>query len=176
MLPAGRLAPGSPESKLGYVRVATFSKQTAEKVRAALSSLKEQVGRKQLATYGMRRSLRLGPRAVGSTACNGSAAAVQPHLSLAPAFPMLLADPLCSSSHAVHFPTRPQGAERLVLDVRNNGGGLFPAGVEVGRMLLDQGDIVLIADRFVGHHAVLGCPGLCCAGPGWAGVGCVVSR
>lgn len=42
-----------------------------------------------------------------------------------------------------------QGAERLVLDVRNNGGGLFPAGVEVGRMLLDSGDIVLIADRWV---------------------------
>lgn len=40
-----------------------------------------------------------------------------------------------------------QGAERLVLDLRNNGGGLFPAGVEVGRMLIDRGDIVFIADR-----------------------------
>ena len=37
-----------------------------------------------------------------------------------------------------------------MLDVRNNGGGLFPAGVEVGRMLLDRGDIVLIADRWAG--------------------------
>lgn len=40
-----------------------------------------------------------------------------------------------------------QGAERLVLDIRNNGGGLFPAGVEVARQLLNRGDIVLIADR-----------------------------
>ena len=35
---------------------------------------------------------------------------------------------------------------RYVLDIRNNGGGLFPAGVEVARMLLKDGDIVLIAD------------------------------
>ena len=41
----------------------------------------------------------------------------------------------------------PQGVERLVIDVRNNGGGLFPAGVEIGRMLINRGDIVLIADR-----------------------------
>ncbi len=35
---------------------------------------------------------------------------------------------------------------RYVLDVRNNGGGLFPAGVELARMLIESGDIVLIAD------------------------------
>jgi C-terminal peptidase prc len=35
---------------------------------------------------------------------------------------------------------------RMVLDFRNNGGGLFPSAVEVGRMLIDKGDIVLIAD------------------------------
>ena len=35
---------------------------------------------------------------------------------------------------------------RFVLDVRNNGGGLFPAGVEVARQWLARGDIVLIAD------------------------------
>lgn len=33
-----------------------------------------------------------------------------------------------------------------MLDIRNNGGGLFPAGVDVARMWLDSGDIVLIAD------------------------------
>ncbi len=30
--------------------------------------------------------------------------------------------------------------------MRNNGGGLFPAGVELARMLIESGDIVLIAD------------------------------
>ena len=35
---------------------------------------------------------------------------------------------------------------RFVLDIRNNGGGLFPAGVEVARQWLESGDIVLIAD------------------------------
>ena len=77
----GGYAPeAAPGSKLGYIRIATFSKATAEKVQDALTTLKA------------------------------------------------------------------AGAERLVLDVRNNGGGLFPAGVEVGRMLINKGDIVLIAD------------------------------
>eukprot|EP00878_Enallax_costatus_P016645 GHUV01017465.1.p1 GENE.GHUV01017465.1~~GHUV01017465.1.p1 ORF type:complete len:357 (+),score=105.23 GHUV01017465.1:969-2039(+) len=39
-----------------------------------------------------------------------------------------------------------QGIAGLVLDIRNNGGGLFPAGVNVARMLIDRGDLVLIAD------------------------------
>lgn len=38
---------------------------------------------------------------------------------------------------------------RFVLDVRNNGGGLFPAGIEVARQWLARGDIVLIADSQV---------------------------
>lgn len=38
------------------------------------------------------------------------------------------------------------GAQRFVVDVRNNGGGSFPAGVEVAKMWLNHGDIVLIAD------------------------------
>ena len=39
-----------------------------------------------------------------------------------------------------------QGMTRLILDMRNNGGGYFPAGIEVARMLIDQGNIVLVAD------------------------------
>jgi hypothetical protein len=43
-----------------------------------------------------------------------------------------------------------QGANnRLVLDLRNNGGGLFPAGVQLGRLLLESGEIVLISDNQV---------------------------
>ncbi|KAG7674593.1 putative C-terminal processing peptidase, chloroplastic [Nannochloris sp. 'desiccata'] len=78
---SGNYAPNAaPTSKLGYIRIATFSKQTVEKFEAALASLKT------------------------------------------------------------------EGVDRIVLDVRNNGGGLFSAGVEVGRMLINKGDIVLIAD------------------------------
>lgn len=44
------------------------------------------------------------------------------------------------------FRLQGSGAERYVLDIRNNGGGLFPAGVEVAKMLINTGDIVLIAD------------------------------
>ncbi|KAK9812136.1 hypothetical protein WJX73_010140 [Symbiochloris irregularis] len=39
-----------------------------------------------------------------------------------------------------------EGADRYVLDIRNNGGGFFPSGVEVARMWMNSGDIVLIAD------------------------------
>ena len=42
--------------------------------------------------------------------------------------------------------TASKRACRFVLDVRNNGGGFFPAGVDVAKMLLAGGDIVLIAD------------------------------
>jgi carboxyl-terminal processing protease len=31
-----------------------------------------------------------------------------------------------------------QGAQRLVLDIRNNGGGLFPAGVEIARLFIPK--------------------------------------
>lgn len=39
-----------------------------------------------------------------------------------------------------------RGARRLLIDIRNNGGGSFAAGVEVAKQLLGSGDIVLIAD------------------------------
>lgn len=32
-----------------------------------------------------------------------------------------------------------QGAEEFVLDLRNNAGGYFPAGVEVARLFLNEG-------------------------------------
>lgn len=38
------------------------------------------------------------------------------------------------------------GAQEYVLDIRNNFGGLFPAGVNVARMFLNKGEVVLIAD------------------------------
>lgn len=42
---------------------------------------------------------------------------------------------------------REQGARAYVLDVRNNGGGLFPAGVEITKMFQSKGTIVYIADN-----------------------------
>ena len=53
---------------------------------------------------------------------------------------------------------------RYVLDIRNNGGGLFPAGVDVARMFLQRGDIVLIADSQVP-------PSLSCMFGSWASSG-----
>eukprot|EP00967_Tisochrysis_lutea_P073473 scaffold98368_cov17-Tisochrysis_lutea.AAC.1 len=50
------------------------------------------------------------------------------------------------STCLLHHITLQGAGERLVLDLRNNGGGLFPAGVELGRLLLNQEDIVFIAD------------------------------
>jgi len=41
---------------------------------------------------------------------------------------------------------RKQGAKAFVMDIRNNGGGLFPSGVEISKMFLNQGTIVYIAD------------------------------
>ncbi|KAG2433211.1 hypothetical protein HYH02_012752 [Chlamydomonas schloesseri] len=38
------------------------------------------------------------------------------------------------------------GVDGLILDMRNNGGGSFPAGVQVAKLLLPGGDIVLVAD------------------------------
>lgn len=70
-----------PTSKrVGYIRIASFSKKTAEKVREVIEDLKN------------------------------------------------------------------KNVEYYVLDIRNNGGGVFAAGIEVGRMLIDTGDLVLIAD------------------------------
>jgi carboxyl-terminal processing protease len=64
---------------VGYIRIANFSKKTAEKVREALEGFRGAV-------------------------------------------------------------------DYYVLDVRNNGGGVFNAGIQVARMLIDSGDLVLIAD------------------------------
>ncbi|KAL0021799.1 hypothetical protein WJX77_001884 [Trebouxia sp. C0004] len=50
------------------------------------------------------------------------------------------------SAKAAFRRLKADGASRYILDVRNNGGGLFPAGVELARMLIESGDIVLIAD------------------------------
>eukprot|EP00798_Chlamydomonas_sp_ICE-L_P025283 gene25283-10936_t len=42
--------------------------------------------------------------------------------------------------------TEAQTPAGIVIDLRNNGGGYFPAGVEMARSLIASGDIVLIAD------------------------------
>jgi len=77
---SGSLGEGAEGSKLGYIRLSTFNKNTAAATKEAMLELKK------------------------------------------------------------------VGAERYVLDLRNNGGGLFLAGVEVAKLFLNAGDIVLIAD------------------------------
>eukprot|EP00850_Spirogloea_muscicola_P009579 SM000054S18065 [mRNA] locus=s54:113751:118094:- [translate_table: standard] len=42
---------------------------------------------------------------------------------------------------------REKGATSFVLDIRNNSGGLFPAGIEIAKMWLNSGVIVYIADN-----------------------------
>ena len=42
---------------------------------------------------------------------------------------------------------REKGAKAFVMDIRNNGGGLFPSGVEISKMFYNQGTIVYIADQ-----------------------------
>ena len=37
-----------------------------------------------------------------------------------------------------------QGIEKLIIDVRNNGGGIVDEAVEIADMLLDKGDTILI--------------------------------
>eukprot|EP00951_Prasinocladus_malaysianus_P024796 scaffold215237_cov46-Prasinocladus_malaysianus.AAC.2 len=86
------VGPGAEGSKLGYIRIATFNKNTAEATQEALLALKR------------------------------------------PCHVLLV------------MSAQREGAQRYVLDVRNNGGGLFPAGVQVARMFINAGDIVLIAD------------------------------
>lgn len=48
--------------------------------------------------------------------------------------------------HAFGRDPQAAGAERYVVDIRSNSGGSFPAGIEVAKMWLNDGDIVLIAD------------------------------
>ncbi len=80
-------------------------------------------------------------RAVSSAVCGGSAAPRVGYIRVS-AFngntPGAVREALQSSVAG--------GAEALVLDLRNNGGGFFPAAVDVARMLLPKGVIVYIAD------------------------------
>lgn len=39
-----------------------------------------------------------------------------------------------------------KGVSKLVIDLRNNTGGFFPSSVEIARLFLNKGDIVLVAD------------------------------
>ena len=39
-----------------------------------------------------------------------------------------------------------KGVAKYVLDVRNNGGGLFPAGVKIAQEFINEGVIVYITD------------------------------
>ena len=60
------------------------------------------------------------------------------------------------------------GAEALVLDLRNNGGGSFPQGVLIADEFLDDGTIVYIYDGKVTalHWPEIGpCPVLCLRSP-----------
>ena len=113
------VGPSGVSGPLGYIRVATFNGKTAEAFREALISLKvssasswEECVWGRVAEGGLlNRSARHGN--VGRVLVEGDGAGIFDTI------PRTLARPL---------PFQKQGAERFVLDIRNNGGGLFPAG------------------------------------------------
>ena len=159
---AGKVASSSGSGRVGYIRVATFSKQTAENARSAIQKLKSEGADR----CGMKWALLpftvypMHPSTASCTVLTGTCVFLrvidQPSLKpftgctvLCGQTGMLLIG-VCSLADACSWPTHFCDdllcVRRFVLDVRNNGGGLFPAGVDVARMWLDAGEIVLIAD------------------------------
>ncbi len=147
-----RLCGGTPRT--GYLRVSTFSKQTAEGVGAALRALEVRAAAPHagLQTRSSSSSQCIPWQDTESLWSEGHF--ISHALRLRKSKHGLSRWPYgrAAALHPEHWSdwlSQVQGADRYILDVRNNGGGSFPAGIQV--LPLAGSDITLLVPWLLGR-------------------------